>query len=66
MIMKKYNVYYSIQKGNSKPITNRYYWVDATSEQDAKDKANVRGKEWQPKGYSFKVDYAEVSNWFAI
>lgn len=64
--MKKYNVYYSIQKGNSKTITNRYYWIDATSEQDAKDKANVRGKEWQPKGYKFKVTTIEVSDYFMI
>jgi hypothetical protein len=65
--MKKYNVYYTIQKCEDKPITNRYYWVDAISEQDAIDKANEIGnKKWPLKGYSFKVDYAELSKWFAI
>jgi len=64
--MKKYNVYYSIQKGDAKPITKRYYWIDATDKQDAENKANIKGKEWEPKGYIFKVTSIDVSNYFMV
>lgn len=63
--MKKYNVYYTILKAGGNPI-NKYYWIDATSPQDAVKRANERGKEWESKGYLFKVKQTEISNWFAI
>jgi hypothetical protein len=63
--MKKYNVYYTLSKSGKKVIT-KYYFLDAKNETDAIAKANDKSKQWEAKGYSFKVDYAEISNWFAI
>lgn len=65
MIMEKHNVYYTLYKNGKKVIT-KYYFLDAKNKIDAIAKANEKAKQWEAKGYSFKVDYAEVSNWFAI